>query len=136
RVSLTTICLTALMVAMGEAGAADSSSLRAWTPNDSIGVRYISADQYESANWIAGHFPGQEDRSVISSPDGQYFFFLTHHGDLETDSNVYELEVFKVALVREWLGTPRSSRLHTLNRTGSLPDARSLRGGLELRALS
>lgn len=77
---------------------------RPWTPRDSVVTRYF--------------FP--ETLSV--SPDGAYFFFVTVHGDLSCDCEVWELSVYATEDVRRALahgpasqGSPVSP-LRTLRR--------------------
>jgi len=51
--------------------------LRDWVPADSVAVRYY--------------------QDIVVSPDGSMFFFISFHGNLAGDSNVYELTVFSTA---------------------------------------
>jgi dipeptidyl aminopeptidase/acylaminoacyl peptidase len=61
-----------------------SAAERRWTPNDSISLR---------------EFALYNGRAVVHSPDGEYFFFTTHHGEPPTDSNIFELNVHSVRSV-------------------------------------
>lgn len=77
---------------------------RAWGAPDSVAVRYFNPE------------------TVIVSPDGSRFFFVTFHGDLACDCNVYELTVFDTKDVHRALtrgGSPGSEvpqPLRTLTR--------------------
>lgn len=66
-----------------------AESPRAWTPEDSVAVRYFVTQQAWANAWE--RLPGQP---LAPSPDGQYVFFVTHHGDLSCDCNIYELRLF------------------------------------------
>jgi dipeptidyl aminopeptidase/acylaminoacyl peptidase len=82
---------------------AETEALRPWTISDSIAVRYFSTVQTGMGPqyWE----PGQGN-AVVPSPDGRYFFFLSHHGDLASDSNIFTLEVFEVATIKSFMTSP------------------------------
>src|SRR5581483_1770714 len=69
---------------------------RAWTAKDSVAVRY-----FLSPSGI--HYAGLSNAGVTPSPNGEYFLFLFRHGDRETDSNIYELHIYKANVVSVWL---------------------------------
>lgn len=85
---------------------ADASPMwqREWTLNDSIEMTYFSDDQNWPELWPARREEVRSrDPAVIVSPDGEYFFVVTHQGVLERDSNVYELTVYEARSVRHAL---------------------------------
>jgi dipeptidyl aminopeptidase/acylaminoacyl peptidase len=80
-----------------------AESLRAWTSKDSVAVRYVTLDQENSSSWIP-----YRSEPIVFSPDGRHLFFLTHWGDISSDSNVYELQVFDCNIIRERLDHSRT----------------------------
>lgn len=68
-----------------------SDGLRKWTSRDSVAVRY---------------FP----ETIEVSPDGTKFFFVSVHGDLSCDCNVYELDVFATEDIRQALARAGSAQ--------------------------
>ncbi|HKZ01686.1 MAG TPA: hypothetical protein VJ180_05570, partial [Pyrinomonadaceae bacterium] len=71
-------------------------------PQDSIGVRYIVVSQ-GSPLYQGASIPAERREPIIPSPDGESFFFMMCHGELDSDSNICELRVYRVADVRAWL---------------------------------
>jgi hypothetical protein len=63
--------------------APNEEMLRPWTARDSVAVRYVSTDQ-ELTDAI--NSPAKD--AVVFSQDGRYFFFISHHGDIDSDSNI------------------------------------------------
>lgn len=58
---------------------------RPWTPRDSVATRYFDPE------------------TIKVSPNGAYFFFVTVHGDLSCDCEVWELTVYATEEVRRAL---------------------------------
>jgi dipeptidyl aminopeptidase/acylaminoacyl peptidase len=105
------LCVIGLSLSIpAAAGANDESKARSWTPEDSVALRYISSDVSDPWKRPFAGRPGE----IVPSPDARWFFFITHHGDLPTDAEVYELHVFEVAEVRRALASKGGSREGTL----------------------
>lgn len=91
-----------ICAAIGLAGAssAGSGAARPWTLLDSIGMQYVApypstpAYLVEAQDGIA-----LSPRPVVESPDGKYFYFLRSWGDLDSDSDVSELRVYRSDVV-------------------------------------
>jgi len=100
--------------AAGDARSNDHLQLegRSWTPADSVGVRYILTKDQILLDMPSTREVGSD--SIVPSPQGRYFFFVTRHGDLDCDCNVYELSVFDVEDVdrafKEKTPIPRARR--------------------------
>lgn len=77
-----------------------SQTLHAWTSRDSVSVRYYVSNQELPSFWSS---PNNSDQTVVPSQDGRHFFVISHHGDLDSDSNVYDLNVYETRSVRAWL---------------------------------
>src|SRR3569833_2784739 len=98
-VMLARFLLSGLGCLVSPAALADKPAvLRDWTPADSVAVRYFSDARFGLSGWPSLR-PSREDspRSfeyIYASPDGEYFYFVSHHGVLNRDSNVYELAVY------------------------------------------
>ena len=89
---------------MAAVPARPESSLRDWNPADSIAVRYLSWNMGDTAVRPADSYPPK----ITFSPDGSGFFFIAHHGELATDSEVYELRVYNTAQLRRQLASERT----------------------------
>ncbi|HLA12251.1 MAG TPA: prolyl oligopeptidase family serine peptidase [Pyrinomonadaceae bacterium] len=79
-----------------------NNHLRTWTPQDSVGVRNIVLFPSSPLALGAGT-PSEGREPIVWSPDGEVFFFMIRRGELGSDSNIYELQVFRSADVRAWL---------------------------------
>jgi dipeptidyl aminopeptidase/acylaminoacyl peptidase len=90
--------LRTAMIAAAAMTCADVQALdtraRQWTAETSVAIAYYSRDMDDPWSWL-GQNPIQH------SPDGRFVFFVRHHGDLLTDSNVYVLQVYSISSVRE-----------------------------------
>src|SRR5262245_48589085 len=95
---------------------AQSPTLRPWMSSDSVSVRYFVTDQEEPAAWPS---PLRPNDAIAWSHDGKYFFFVSHHGDLGSDTNIYDLLVYSVDSVKDWLA-------EGLGRSLLLPPTREL----------
>jgi dipeptidyl aminopeptidase/acylaminoacyl peptidase len=88
---------------------ADSPNLRPWTPTDSVAVTYYSPNPESPADLVLAPRQRKQIREsgvapeVTESPDKAMFFVIRHRGDLQTDSNVYELLVFEFAALKRAL---------------------------------
>lgn len=75
---------------------ADQGHLRPWTLETSVRMRHFvnppSADSERATSCCEPYETATE--SVAVSPNGEYFLFITHYGDISSDSNVYELRIF------------------------------------------
>ena len=83
-----------LVLQMHLASAAESpepGKERGWLPADSAQIRYFLTGQ---GDWSWTYEKGSE--GIVSSPTAQHFFFVSYHGDLQCDCNVYRLSVFAV----------------------------------------
>lgn len=74
---------------LGEA----AESLRSWTPRDSVALRYFQTEV------------------PIFSPDGSYFYFISWHGDVVTDKNIFEMSVYATSDIRQALKMPVDKRI-------------------------
>lgn len=109
-----------LLAAQGTTYGAD----RPWTAEDSVAVRYFIRNHASAAEWspLAGN-------PIVVAPDGTHFFFVTRHGDLTCDCNVYTLSVFSVdavsrAIARrssESVRPPKAKRTLTLASDSNYP---------------
>lgn len=75
-----------------------SSEQRPWTVQDSVAVRYFVTNQRAAGTWSA-----DEGEPLVFSRDGEYFFFVTYHGDLHCDCNQYQLHVYSVRHIQQAL---------------------------------
>lgn len=102
-------------------GSPQAKEERAWTVQDSIGVRYFVSHTPGSASFL-----GDADY-VVASPDARHFLFVTRHGDLTTDQNVYTLNVYGVDALKSVLSSAsrRETWLPKPQLTVSLSDGRS-----------
>jgi len=128
-----TLFFLALLAAATGGGAVRSSNvppLRAWTVEDSIGIRYFSYDLAYPEEWQAEP-TGYDGQPVWTAPDGEHFFFLTHRGDLACDCVHYTLSVYSVDHVSAALqaggrsagqGVPPLRSVTMDFRGGNLPD--------------
>lgn len=83
------------------------SKERSWEIRDSVSVRYFvrSTSYHGVSSMNYGSDP------VVASPDGEHFFFVTRHGDLQSDSSIYEMQIFAARDIRESLAAdPSESR--------------------------
>ena len=85
--------------------ATPAESTRDWTVRDSIAVRYVVSDQELPGSLGLADF----SKSIVVSPDGRHFFFVTRSGDLACDCNRYELKVFAVNDVKGSIGRAGSA---------------------------
>src|SRR5690349_7225965 len=67
----------------------DRSGARSWVPEDSVTTRYFSGSMYPSVYARSGFASGL----INVSPDGRYFYIVTSQGELQDDSNFYQLRV-------------------------------------------
>jgi dienelactone hydrolase len=76
--------------------ASNGSGGRAWTPEDSIGIRYFvpNPSVQDAPGWIRAR--SASDRPVVYSPKRDYFFYVFFSGDLSTDEIVGEMHVHAV----------------------------------------
>src|SRR5690348_13034680 len=80
---------TAPQSAMNSTNTRVADTLRSWTPRDSIGVTYYVSDQEQPDSWTLGALTHQRPDVIVPSPNGEYFFYVTHRGDLPSDTNIY-----------------------------------------------
>lgn len=101
RIDRGPLWLLPLLVASVGPVVSAADELRSWTPRDSVSVRYYTSDQKDPFFWQS---PGDPpDGTVVYSADMKYFFYLTHHGDLESDTNIFDLNIYATHDVRQWL---------------------------------
>lgn len=91
------------------AGASSAYGDRPWSAADSIAVRYFGEAPFDT--------PGR----IVPAPSGAHFFVITWHGDLESDANVYDLDVFSVAQFGDptYRAEPRPTRRVTFQSTSN-----------------
>lgn len=80
----------------------NSGAERDWSVAASVAVRYLVPQNAPETLWS-----GPPLAVVVHSPDGKSFFFVTRHGDMACDCNVFSLRVFSVDSVRRALQIKR-----------------------------
>jgi hypothetical protein len=86
-----------VLYAFGLGWAANIAHAQSWTSRDSVELRYV---ERPSTPWaLTGESP------LVWSPSGKQFFFVTRHGDMECDCNVFELRVFSTKNLHNQLRT-------------------------------
>lgn len=110
------------------AGAA-SASPRAWDLQDSVELRYIARDPGFAPARVNGT-DASTTSAIVTSPSGEFFFFVSTWGELDTDSDVTALTVHRTRSVLNWLASGkkeplvpyRSIVLRSRNFQGALSD--------------
>lgn len=95
--------LATAMIGFAHAANRMPMTLAAWTPATSIAQRHFVLDPEAVTSW----YPASEP--VIFSPDKRLFFVTVFHGELSSDSNIYELQVFSVPKARAILDGGKSN---------------------------
>lgn len=86
-----------LYAVISEAANASDTNQRPWVPFDSAATRYFSISQEYPERWIGI----DSDDPVVYSPQSRHVFVLSHRGDVLSDANEYELEIFAIDNIRE-----------------------------------
>jgi dipeptidyl aminopeptidase/acylaminoacyl peptidase len=85
----TVLIAKALLLGAGVQCGAEQE-LRSWRPEDSVAVRYFSGNSSFPESW-----PSPSDSDFVNpSPDGRYFFIVSHRGSVAHDSNIFDIAIF------------------------------------------
>jgi len=141
RTKLFSLLIALLIALTGLSYGQTSGQLVPWTPEVSASRRHISLYQSSPDESVAASSTEAHEPFVVS-PDGDYFFFVTRTGDLRSDTNIYELHVYRATDVLKWLASnqlrspPRPFRLVVRRSSSSSPAISDARWGGNNRSIA